>query len=414
MRAGKRFLILTQYFPPEIGASQARLAAFAIELLKFGHDVEVVTAMPHHLRGEVFPEYRRKLYLDEMWEGITVRRTWVYVNPSSSVSRRLANYFSFVLTCWLALARTRRPDYIVVESPPLFLAVPGATYSWLRKTPLILNVSDLWPDSVRLLGVMQDGLALRMAERLEHFAYKQARFLNAITDGVRHALISRKKVDPRKVLFFPNGVDTELFSPQPASDQLLGSLGLSGKQVILYAGTHGIAYRLDLLLDVAQRLKDSDVVFLLVGDGPTKRELADMVRLRNITNVMMLEPKPYSAMPQYFALARASIIPLKNNPLFIGTRPAKLFPSWACGIPVIYSGEGEGADLVSEAKAGIVVPPDDIQGMVGAVQDLVANESLRSELGSNGRRFVLERFSWHAIVGRWLQDLESRGGDLAR
>src|SRR5205807_9750314 len=161
-----RFLILTQYFPPEHGAPQVRLAAFARELRRLGHEVEVATAMPNYPTGEIFDGYRKAFYLREDWEGVPVHRVWLYASMGAGF-KRLVNYGSFTATSLLALWRARRPDYLFVESPPLFLSLPAILAATVWRVPVIFNVADLWPDSVRELGIMKDGPILRAAERLE-------------------------------------------------------------------------------------------------------------------------------------------------------------------------------------------------------------------------------------------------------
>lgn len=406
--SSRRFLILTQYFPPEIGASQARLSSLARELVRLGHSVEIVTAMPHHLKRHIYVGYTGKLYVHEIWNGIDVHRTWVYAASSNRVLQRLASYASFMISSFFGLSKCRRPDYLIVESPPLFLAITGMIYSWIRIVPMILNVSDLWPDSVRLLGVMREGISLRLAERLESVAYRRATYINAITEGVRTALLSEKGVRPCKLLFFPNGVDTDEFRPVTSDASLVEHLKLKDKIIIIYAGTHGIAYRLDLLIEVALILEPHNVVFLLVGDGFTKPALQANVVSLKLTNVIFLDAQPYEDMPRYFSIAYASIIPLARNSLFLATRPAKLFPSWACGVPVIYSGEGEGADLTSSAKAGIVIPPESPKDLIEAILTLVQSPDLRTRFSQNGRDFVVSYYSWKSIVHNWLAELRDR------
>jgi len=161
-----RFLFLTQYFPPETGAPQVRLASLVRELSRLGHQVEIVTAFPNYPTGAIFPEFRGKLYQRDAWEGMTVHRTWVYPCMGGGL-KRILNYISFTITCAWGLLRSKRADCVFVESPPLFLSIPGWIASRLWRARLIFNVADLWPDSVEQLGIMREGPALRFARALE-------------------------------------------------------------------------------------------------------------------------------------------------------------------------------------------------------------------------------------------------------
>ncbi len=401
-----RVLILTQYYPPEIGAPQTRLAAFARELRLRGHRVEVVTAMPNHLIGRVQAGYRGKLYARETVDGVRVHRTWVYAATGTGI-KRILNYLSFTVTSLIGLAKAGPADIVFVESPPLFLSVPGWIAARVRRAAMVFNVSDLWPDSVRELGVMNDGLLMRLAEMLEHWSYQRARVVNAVTEGIATTLRDHKRVPADKVRFFPNGIDIETFVPQAGSTALAEELRLSGRPVFIYAGTHGIAQGLHSVLDAAKLVEDeADVVF--VGSGPVKASLVRRAAEEKFSNVRFVDPVPLSSMPEYFSLAIASIVPLVKNPLMRGARPSKMFPSLACGVPVLYCGEGESAALIGEAGAGIVAAPEDPQAIAEGMRTILRDPSLRETMSKNARRLAVERFAWGSIVEEWLRSIDAK------
>jgi len=404
----KHFLIFSQYFPPEIGASQTRLAALARALKASGHEVEIVTALPHHLKGRIFSGYRGKLYVRDSWEGITVHRTWLYASPGSGVLQRLLNYCSFAATALFGLLRAQKADYIFVESPPLFLILPAVAFSMIRKVSIILNVADLWPESVKMLGVVRNPGLLALAGRLESWAYGRSRYVNAVTEGIQRRLRERPAVAESSLLFLPNGVDTSHYYPRPPDSELVAKLALQDKKVFIYAGTHGLAYKLDLLLDLAQRLEDRNIAVLLVGDGFTKAALIKRATEHGIRNIIFVDSQPESEMPRYFSLACGSILPLTNNPLFEGTRPAKLFTSLASGVPVVYSGTGEGSRILLDAKAGLVVPPESLKDIEDAVLTLATNPVIHRQMADSGRSYVTENFKWDNLVGKWLSELRER------
>jgi len=399
------FLLLTQYFAPEIGATQVRLGAIARQLKAMGHGVEVVTAMPHHLVGEIFPGYRRKFYSTESWHGVTIHRTWVYPATGAGL-KRLFNYLSFTVSSFFGLSRARRPDIVFIESPPLFLSLAGMTYGALRHTKTVFNVSDLWPDSVRELGILDEGPIMECAYRLERWSYRRADYVNAVTDGIYRALADKKGVPKSKLLFLPNGVDSELFAPRPADESLCRQLDLVGKKVCLYAGTHGIAQGLENVIRAAALLQSTDIVFLFLGDGPEKSKIISLAGSLGLSNIRFVDSKPLDQVPRYYNLAFASIVPLIKNELFKGARPSKILPSLACGVPVIYSGEGEAAELIEGAKAGLVVEPESPTAIAEALRVLASNAEMSQAMAENGRRLMLKRFAWPAIVSSWLAQLE--------
>jgi len=410
-----RFLILTQYFPPEVGAPQVRLAAVAKELKRIGHDVEIVTALPNHPTGIIDSKYRGKFYIREAWEGMPVHRLWLYAATGIGI-KRLLSYISFSATSLLGLLRARRPDYIFVESPPLFLGITASFWSIIRKVPFIFNVADLWPDSVRELGLLKEGLVLRAAEHLEIWIYRNAAFVNAVTEGIHRVLTKDKKVPDQKVLFFPNGVDTNLFRPRNPDVVLANELGLTQKQVIMYAGTLGVAQGLEVIIDAFRQIQGSAprAHMVFIGDGPEKSRLQSLVNKWNLNNITFLDPAPPEFVARLYSISIAGFASLKNLPIFEGARPSKIFPIMASAKPVIYSGAGEGARLIEEAKAGIVVPPEDPAALARAIVEISRKPELAEELGNNGRRYVEENLSWSRIVDSWLNQLQSEVNGAAR
>jgi len=404
-----RFLILTQYFPPEVGAPPVRLANMVEQLLSMGHEAEVITALPNYPMGKIFAEYRHKFYCRESWKGISVHRFWVYASTGAGM-RRLLNYFSFSLTCLLGIFFARRPDLIFVESPPLFLSIPARLLSLLWGRPFIFNVADLWPDSVREMHLMRDGVLLRLAGSLEFWSYRKAAFVTAVTEGIRTTLVETKKVPPEKVLFLPNGANTEMFKGMPEDAELVQKLGLRGQRVILYAGTIGLFHGLDVAIEAAELLRSEvpEFTFVLIGSGSDRSRLEQLVKSKLLTNVRFLDPQPPEMVARLFSISYAGFSCLKNLPLFEGARPSKLITIMASGKPVLYSGAGEGARLVLEARAGIVTAPESVSALVEGMRTLLNDPSLALEFGRNGRRFVEENLTWRTLVHNWLEDLNSR------
>ena len=403
-----RWLILTQYFPPEIGAPQVRLAALTHELKRLGH---VVTGLPNYPTGRIFPEYHGKFYVQEEQDGISVQRIWLYPSMGAGF-RRLANYLSFAVTALFPLLRAKRPDILFVESPPLSLSLPAVLAARRWRIPLIFNVADLWPDSIRELGLMRDGWLLSIAERLERWSYQKATFVNAVTEGIQKALLEQKRVPPEKVLFLPNGVDTKLFRPRPPDHELAQELGLLGKRVILHAGTIGFVHGLEVAIQAMSLLQDvvPEAFLVFIGDGSERVRLEELARGLQLRNVCFLQPNQPAYVARLYSLAVAGLAALRNLPLCEGTRLSKIFPIMASGKPVVCSATGESARLVESANAGLVVPPGDPKALAEAIRTLVTNPALADELGRNGRRYVEEKLDWSVLIKDWLRQLHERSG----
>lgn len=401
-----RFLILTQYFHPEIGAPQLRLAATIRELLRLGHTVEVVTTLPNYPQGQIFADYRRRFYIVEDWEGVRVHRVWLYAATGAGI-KRLWNYFSFMVTAWWALRKAQKPDFLFVESPPLFLGITAYLTAKRWQIPFILNVADLWPDFVRGVGLMKKGYALKFAEKLEAWLYQRANWINVVTEGMREILIQNKQVPPSKVLFLPNGVDTQIFYPQIPDEKWRVQLNLPNRPFVLYAGTHGYAHGMEVILETAELLADTEIQFLFVGGGSEKATIEQLSQQKQLNNVTFWPPQSPAVICRLYSFAVAGLATLRDSADLESMRLAKILAIMACGKPVLYSGgAGEGARLITTAQAGIVVPPQQPVALAQAIRELVADPRQASQLGSNGRIYVEKHLQWSTVIKRWLQQLQ--------
>lgn len=401
-----RFLLLTQYFRPEIGAVPVRLGAVVKQLHAGGHEVEVVTGMPNYPSGRIFEGYRGKLYRREVLDGLTVHRVWMYAATGSGMARVL-NYVSFAILSLLGLMRATRPDYLVFESPPPTLAIPAWIAAGLWRARLIANVADPWVDAVREMGFIRAGLILRAAEALERWSYRRADYVNVVTDGLREILIKRKHVDDSKILFLPNGVDTDLFHPRPRNETLAAELGLDRRRCVLYTGVIGFVHGVEVAIEAFAQLQNDrpDVVLLLVGGGSDEPRLRALVEQRGLTNVRFLPPRPVEDIAELYSIADIGLVTVRDLPLFDGFRPSKLMSVMASGKPVVYSGRGEGAEIVEAAQAGIVVAPERPGPLADAIRALLNDPQRAAEHGSAGRRYCERYFQWRAVLADWLAQL---------
>lgn len=393
-----RFLVLTQYYPPEVGAAQTRLSAFARELRQAGHTVEVVTAHPNYPSGKLQARDRFRLSRRETIDGIDVHRLWLFPATGTGL-RRLISYLSFTATGLLGGLRATPPDVVFTESPPLFLGLAGWAIARRFSADFVLNVSDLWPDSVRDLGLMRGGPWLGMAERLERWLYRRATAVTAVTEGMREQLIQTKRVPPERVMFLPNGanIDTLHRVESPSAR--------SARPSILYLGTLGYAHGLDVVLDAAAIGDELD--FILVGDGSEKLRLEREAKLRGLPNIRFEPPVPEGQVAARYAGASLGLSTLRASDLMDGVRPAKVIAMMANARAVLFSGGGEGAALVRAAGAGTVTPPGDAAALVKAAREMVSDRALAEEMGSNGRRYVVENLTWPKLVADWLEQLRA-------
>lgn len=396
------FAILSQYYPPEMGAPQARLSELAQRFLARGHHVSVLTAMPNYPRGKIYPGYGGLVRREDL-EGVRVVRSTLYPSKSPRILPRLISYMSFVSTS--ALSGTfclPKIDYLLTESPPLFLGMTGYYLSRLKGARWIFNVSDLWPEGAVDLGIIEDGLALRLARRLEAFCYRKSFLVTGQSRGILGNIEQRfPEVETHHL---SNGVDPRLFHPEVAADR--DRFGIpEGAIVALYAGLHGVFQGLDQLLEAAHRLRDiEDFRLVLVGDGPDKEHLKRQAAERRLGNVLFLDPQPRDAMPQLVASADISVACLKTK--ILGAVPSKIYEAMGGGKPLMLVAEGEAAQIVDETGCGLAVDPGDLDGLAEAMRRLVEDEALRRRLGLAGRRASEDRFDRWRIADLFIDRLE--------
>ena len=391
-----RILYLSQYFPPEAGATQTRAFEMARNFVRLGNAVTILAEIPNHPSGIIPPEYRGKLYERSSLEGIDVIRLWVKASPVKNFRSRMLFYLSYMLSAALAgllLARGRY-DLIYATSPPLFVGAAALFLSYLRRLPLVFEVRDLWPESAVALGELSNRRAIALASRLEEACYRRARRIVCVTQGILDRL-SARGIPPHKLALVPNGANVEMFQFSPdARQQVRCELGLESKFLAVYAGIHGVAQGLETLIAAARLLaQDPRFHFLLVGDGPKKAELADLAHSYALPNLTLLPEQPRQRIVEILSAADVALIPLKNLEIFRGALPSKMFDAWACQRPVLLSVDGEARRVMDQARGGLFVPPEDPQALVAGLQRLYQSPADCQEMGANGREFTVKEFS---------------------
>lgn len=399
------FRIVTQYFRPETGAPQVRLGAMVDELIELGHQVEVVTAAPNYPEGKVQAGYSAwKFQVDKQSPGLRVLRCPIFPSNSSSIIPRLASYLTFSATSLFPCLFGRRADYVFVESPPLFLGASTALAARLRGERLLVNISDLWPESIVALGMASaQATSMRMMFWLEKRLYSSAYAICVVTDGIRKSIEQRFPDLADRVVEFPNGVDSKRFPDVARNPDSTDPVR------VIYAGLHGVGQGLGTLLDAADRLRNQPVEFLLVGDGPEKPELMRRKAELGLDKVEFRDPVPADSIPGLMAQADVAAVLLKDLPLFEGARPSKLFPALAAGLPIVYSGRGEGARLIEDSGAGIVVEPENPDKLAAALLEMAKDRRRLLNMGVSGRQYAKKNFEWKAIVARWLDGVNALG-----
>jgi glycosyltransferase involved in cell wall biosynthesis len=409
-----KVLYVSQYFPPEIGAPAVRVFEMTSRWRAAGVDARVLTGFPNHPDGIIPTAYRsrfrRGAALDD-YKGIPVYRTWLYPAANSGKYRRSANYLSFMLSATLRGMMLRfRPDVVIGTSPQLLCAVAA---SWVARrfgARFVMEVRDLWPESLEAVGVCsKDSRLYRILDGTAARLYRKSWKIVGVTESFREEL-RKRGVSAEKLAVVLNGVDTEFFRPDvPLAAEKESSEELRGKFIVSYIGTHGMAHALETFLDAARLLADEQrIQFVTVGSGARLSALQARSRKMGLRNVTFLGPRPWNEMPGFLRASDVSLIHLSDSPLFQTVIPSKMFEVMAAGRPIVMGVRGEAAGILEEAGAGVAIAPESPEELRDAVLRLYRDEDLRRRFGESGRAYACERASYAARARDYLRVL---GGD---
>ena len=351
-----RILFITHNFPPEVNAPASRTYEHCKEWVKRGAEVTVITAAPNFPQGKVYDGYKNKLWQEENIDGIRVIRVWTYIVANKGFVRRTLDFISFSVSSFLA-GLFVKTDIIVATSPQFFTALSGRTLHFWKRKPWIMEVRDLWPESIKTVGAMNDNLFIKYFEWEEKRCYKSAKKIVVVTDSFKE-ILTKRGIDPNKIVVVKNGVSKDLFHPVPKDEALVEEMGLKGKKIIGYIGTHGMAHKLDFVLECAKSLENTDYHFILIGGGARRKELLELKDKLGCKNVTMIPPIPKKEVKKYISILDVSLINLRKKPLFKTVIPSKIFENAAMGIPILMGVEGEAQKLIENYNAGICYEPE--------------------------------------------------------
>jgi len=402
-----KILFLTHYFPPEVNAPASRTYEHARRWVADGHDVTVITGVPNHPHGQLFPGYRNRWLQREEVDGIHVIRSWMYLTSNQGFTRRTLNYVLFAVTAVLASLRAPRPDVVIATSPQFFCGLAGAVVSRLKRRPFVLEVRDLWPDSIVQLGQLESGVVVRLLEAVETALYRSAAGIvvntRAFIDHIAARGIPRERIE-----LIYNGIDPDLFRPQPPDAELLREHGLEGKHVIAYIGTLGLAHGLATIVEAADLLRDDPrLAFVLIGDGADRERIETEARERSLTNLHMVGLRPRDEVPRWIASSALLLVMLRDLPVFRTVIPSKLFEFWAQERPIVLAApEGECRSLLEEDRSGYAIRPEDAASLAKAIRRVLDQPDDAAARARRGRERVERDFLRDELARRMARFLE--------
>jgi glycosyltransferase involved in cell wall biosynthesis len=366
-----KILFLTDNFPPEVNAPATRTFEHCREWARQGAEVTVLTCFPNYPTGKTFDGYKNQLYKIEHIDGIKVIRLWSYMTANQGVLKRVLDYVSFAfMAFWAGLFK--KTDVIVATSPQFFTAVAGGALGFFKRVPWIFEVRDLWPESIGAVEAVNAPRFLALLEQLELLLYRKSTAVVVVTESFKHNLVSRG-INPDKIEVIKNGVMLDKYRPQPKNEDLLNKLGLADKFVVAYMGTHGMAHKLDFLIEAADRITDPSVQLIFIGDGAEKTNLMQIIEEKQPKNVTMLDSVSKAEMVDYISITDVALVNLKKSDTFKNVIPSKIFENAAMQKPILLGVQGESQDIVEHYGAGICFEPENEADFIEKLTKLKAD-----------------------------------------
>ena len=411
-----KILYVSQYFPPEMGAPAARAAELAGHWARMGHEATVLTGFPNHPTGIVPEEWRtraRQLVYRETVDGVRVVRTWLWPLPNRKAHERIRNYASFCVSAAISGLTLPKPDVAIATSPQLLCALAGWWLAFWQRVPFVFEVRDLWPESLVAVGASREGSPLHRAlNAIAGFLYRRADRIVVVAPAFKGHLMRYWNVPAEKIFVVENGVETNLFRPDPAAMDTRKQLQIENRFAICYIGTMGNAHGLETLLDAAEELKAAlpKAMFLLIGEGAEKERLVELAAARRLTNVRFLDQQPRERIPAYVSASDLCLVMLKKTELFKTVIPTKLLEYMACERPAIVAVDGQARQIAEESGGGVFVEPENSKALVKAIVDLADDPERRRQMGTSGREYIINKFSRERTARDYIAVLESLAG----
>ena len=396
-----------------MGAPAARVSELSRHWVNAGHEVTVLSGFPNHPDGVIRPEYRKHFYRgvhrDEI-DGIEIVRTWLLPFPNRKSYERVLNYSSFCASASITGSFLDRPDVVIATSPQLLVGVSGWWISKLKNTPLVLEIRDLWPESLAAVGVGGSHSMLHRAlAKLAGFLYRKADHIAVVTPAFRERLIGDWQVPDQKISIIRNGVETQLFSPHKSDPQLRKALNAEEKFVVSYIGTLGLAHGLETLITAAERLQfiAPQVLLLFVGEGAERERIVSLAKSKGLHNVRFVPQQDREKIPAYICASDACLVLLKKSPVFETVIPTKMLEFMSCARPIILAVDGQARSILESSRSGIYTPPENADGLCKAILQLQQQPSLRQEMGKSGRNYIVQNLSRQSTADDYLNLLHT-------
>jgi len=399
-------LIITENFYPERNAPSKRLYDHAIEWIKLGHKITVLTGVPNAPKGKVFKGYKNKIYQSENLDGIDVKRVWTYIAKNEGFLFRSLDFISFMISSLFAGLFLKRFDRIVVSSPQFLPVISGFIIAKIKSTSFVLEIRDLWPDSIVAVGsIKKESSIIKILDRIAKYIYKKSDLIVVVTNSFKSHLISIG-IDKHKIIVITNGFNFQkTLIPNRSIEDIHREYNISTKKTIVsYIGTIGMSHGIKIILEAADTLKNT--IFLIIGEGSEKKSLQIIAKNKKIKNVKFIDSISWQEIVNINQVIDYNLIHLRNLDLFETVIPSKIFESMALKKPIIAGLIGESLDIINESKSGISIQPENSQSLVNGINYLENNPEKSEQITANGFTLVSEKYNRKNLAKKMIKDIE--------
>jgi len=381
--------LITQYFPPEIGAAASRWGDYTNLIIKQGHQVTVLCEMPNYPKGRYYAGYNRSWVKKEIISpGLTIIRTAANANDRKSHLKKIIHYFVFMISGLFNALKVKDFDLVIISSPPLFVGLIGVFLKKCKSVNFWLDIRDIWPESALVLGQIKNGFFYSFGKKIESIIYDSARGFILPVPGIKNYLNNQfidQKYKP--ILKLINGVSNNFIDTANKIE-----IHPDTRFTVLYSGNMGLAQGLETIIEVAQLVDKYPIDFRLIGNGVCKNKLEAIVKNNGIKNVIFQESINRHELIKWIKKASVCLVPLIKSPLFNSALPSKMFEYMACKRPVIVSIKGEIENIINDSQAGIIVEPEDSTKLSKAIINYYENPEKTIKDGINGMTYITNNF----------------------
>ncbi len=396
-------LLITENFYPETNAPAKRLFEHAKEWVKLGNKVTVLTGVPNVPKGRVFNGYKNKIYQSEKIDGIKIVRVWTFIAKNEKFVLRTLDFISFMFSSFFFGLFIKKHDKIIVSSPQFLPVISGFIIAKIKNIPFILEIRDLWPESIVALGAMKkNNYIIKILDAIAKYIYRKSELIIVVTKAFKDKLINMG-INKDKITIIENGFNFDNnLTPNKSIEAIQQEYNISNKNfTVSYIGTVGMSHGIGVILKSAKLIKD--VNFLIIGEGAEKESLQQIAKDEKINNIVFIDNINWQEIVNINQIISANLIHLRNLELFKTVIPSKIFESMALKKPILAGLIGESLDIIKQSKSGLEVKPEDANSLVEKIMQMKNNKTLCDQLANNGFKLVQDRYNRKTLAQKMIE-----------